>query len=217
MFNSIKKAFTKYKPSQPKVLIIRHGETDFNNDVKSEDRIRGHLDIPLNENGINEAKENGLKLKNDPIKTFYCSDLSRARVTAEEIKVYHPKAQIVYMTELRPWNLGIYQGMVTENILADLNYLIENSDIKAKDGESFNDFKNKFLGSLKQIIDQAVKNSCEIVVVSHYRNLKTAEAWVQKGFPDDFSVDENTMKKDTFKTGEIYTFPIEEYIKCQKK
>ncbi len=63
------------------VILVRHGETPYNK-VK---RYQGHLDIPLNEDGIKQAKLLAKSLKDYPIDVFISSPLSRAYVTTETV------------------------------------------------------------------------------------------------------------------------------------
>ena len=58
---------------------LRHGETDWN----AKNLSQGAVDIPLNETGLAQARVAAGKLRNRGITTILCSDLSRAKVTAE--------------------------------------------------------------------------------------------------------------------------------------
>ena len=64
-----------------KIYLVRHGETDWNN----EKRLQGWADISLNAKGVKEAEEVAEKLKNVHFDDAFCSDLERAEVTAETI------------------------------------------------------------------------------------------------------------------------------------
>ena len=62
-----------------RIIAIRHGETAWN--VGS--RIQGHLDIPLNDMGHQQAARLGRALADENISAIYASDLSRAFETAQ--------------------------------------------------------------------------------------------------------------------------------------
>ena len=65
-----------------RILAIRHGETAWNVDT----RIQGHLDIPLNDTGLLQARWLAQALaERDELHAVYASDLSRAHVTAQTI------------------------------------------------------------------------------------------------------------------------------------
>jgi probable phosphoglycerate mutase len=58
---------------------LRHGETDWN----AQNLSQGNIDIPLNANGIAQAKSAAIMLRGKGIKSIVASPLSRARITAE--------------------------------------------------------------------------------------------------------------------------------------
>jgi broad specificity phosphatase PhoE len=62
------------------VLLARHGQTD---DNREPIRVQGFRDTPLNDAGLAQAAELGERLSDAGIASLWCSDLSRARVTAE--------------------------------------------------------------------------------------------------------------------------------------
>ena len=61
-----------------KVILIRHGETDWN----TQQIFRGRIDIPLNESGLAQARAVRESLKDTKIDRIYSSPLSRAFETA---------------------------------------------------------------------------------------------------------------------------------------
>ena len=65
--------------SKTTIYSARHGETEFN----VEFRLCGRLDIPLTEKGVEQAHILAESLTDKGIEKIYCSDLSRAAVTAE--------------------------------------------------------------------------------------------------------------------------------------
>lgn len=89
------------------IFLVRHGQTDWN----LEGRFQGQVDIPLNENGVLQAREAGKALKRFCLGWVVSSPLARARVTGELI------AQICDATftgtdqRLIERHLGSYEGL----------------------------------------------------------------------------------------------------------
>ena len=65
------------------VLLARHGETDSNR----ERRWQGQRQTPLNDTGRAQARVLARELASDPPQAIYCSDLDRARETADLVAV----------------------------------------------------------------------------------------------------------------------------------
>ena len=63
------------------ILLIRHGETDWN----TQRRLQGHVDIPLNAEGRRQAAALGRALCNEGLEAVVASDLQRALHTAQAI------------------------------------------------------------------------------------------------------------------------------------
>ena len=68
------------------IYLIRHGETDWNQDK----RIQGQTDIPLNARGRRQAEALAGRLSTVSLEMIYTSDLTRARETAEIIAARQP-------------------------------------------------------------------------------------------------------------------------------
>lgn len=64
--------------STTEILLIRHGETDWN----LERRLQGHLDIPLNPEGLRQAEALARHLDGVALDGIFSSDLQRAKQTA---------------------------------------------------------------------------------------------------------------------------------------
>ncbi|MGJ7483687.1 histidine phosphatase family protein [Variovorax sp. LT2P21] len=99
-------------PSAPtEFILIRHGETDWNREL----RFQGHVDIPLNDTGHEQARRLGLRLAGEAVDQVFSSDLMRAQQTAT------PAAQqlalpIVTQAALREQHFGVVEGMKAEEI-----------------------------------------------------------------------------------------------------
>lgn len=86
-------------------IVVRHGETAWN----AEGRIQGHLDSPLNEEGLAQALLVGECLARESFDALYCSDLSRTRQTAQPL-ADRSGLQPRLRQELRERHLGVFQG-----------------------------------------------------------------------------------------------------------
>src|SRR5437764_266405 len=93
------------------MLLVRHGETDWNR----ERRYQGHADRPLNETGREQAEALAEELAGERIDVVYTSDLLRARETAE-IVAARLGADVVALRELREIDVGEWEGLTWPEI-----------------------------------------------------------------------------------------------------
>ncbi len=92
--------------STTEFIVVRHGETAWN----AEGRIQGHLDSPLNEEGLAQALLVGDRLAREPFSHLYSSDLGRALQTVQPI-ADHSNRSVLTDGRLRERNLGVFQGL----------------------------------------------------------------------------------------------------------
>ena len=109
------------------LYIIRHGKTKLNSmeNSESQDRIRGWMDVPLDDTGEEQAEFIAEFLKHADIKKLYCSDLNRAHTVARVIGT-HRHLPLSPSSNFRPWNLGTYQGKTTKRVMPELEKYIRN-------------------------------------------------------------------------------------------
>lgn len=103
-----------------KILFVRHGKTDWNNQKK----IQGSADILLSNEGIEHAKIMAEKLQNSKIDVAFCSPLNRAKQTMEIINNSRDnKIPIMIEEALTERNYELYEGrnknLFNYNILWD--------------------------------------------------------------------------------------------------
>src|SRR5208282_3492193 len=111
-----------------KLILVRHGHTSLNVPGRDE-RLRGWLDIPLDDQGLQEAAETADRLAAYPVEAIYSSDLRRARQTAEVLRRRTGGSRVTTCTELRPWNLGVFCGQRVFDILPFLNLLNQHPEL----------------------------------------------------------------------------------------
>lgn len=93
-----------------KVLLIRHGETAWNKDL----RFQGHTDIPLCEDGIEQAKLASKKIGGN-FDIVYASPLDRAYKTATILCENTSVTPIIY-NDLKEINFGPWEGHTLDQI-----------------------------------------------------------------------------------------------------
>ncbi|WP_241645763.1 2,3-diphosphoglycerate-dependent phosphoglycerate mutase GpmB [Rosenbergiella metrosideri] len=96
------------------VLLVRHGETLWN----TEQRIQGQSDSALTEQGIQQAKQTGLRLQHAGITHIIASDLGRTQHTAAIIAEYCG-CPVVTDSRLREINMGMLEGRVLMSLDQD--------------------------------------------------------------------------------------------------
>ena len=94
---------------RPQLLVIRHGETEWSRAA----RHTGRTDIPLNDQGREEARDAARTLDGWNISHAYTSPLGRARETAELVS---PACGVIVDPDLVEWDYGIYEGRSTPEI-----------------------------------------------------------------------------------------------------
>ncbi|HWQ74525.1 MAG TPA: alpha-ribazole phosphatase [Syntrophomonas sp.] len=154
-----------------KVLLLRHGQTEWN----VQHKYQGQTDIELNENGREQAAKVGRYLReNENIEAIYCSDLSRSRETAELIG-HELQLPIRIDKRLRERGFGHWEGMTYEEVCRlypqEAESWQKDSMIgKVPGGESVVEILDRSLPLLDEL---AQKHRGTVLVVSHGGLIKT--------------------------------------------
>jgi broad specificity phosphatase PhoE len=162
-----------------KLILIRHGHTSLNRPGEQE-RLRGWLDVPLDDQGLEEAEQTAQSVASYGIETLYTSDLTRAVQTSVAISRII-QAPLIPTPELRPWNLGSFAGQLIHEIVPFLNLLNERPDIPAPGGESWNKFYDRYSRRLLALMDLAAGSKQTIAAITHVRNFLTAPTVIKGG------------------------------------
>ena len=98
-----------YSQKKKTIYLIRHGETDFNTDPVP--RVRGRINVPLNDIGIAHCKAAGDFLSNVEIGKVYYSEIPRARQSAECVVQQHSsKVEMIEEPLVIDISWGIFEG-----------------------------------------------------------------------------------------------------------
>jgi len=147
------------------LILIRHGETDWNTDQ----RIQGHLDIALNRTGLAQAAAIGKRFDNDRIDVLVSSDLRRAMQTMAPVAEGRD-LPVLPDRRLRERHLGILQGKTREEAQRDVPhaYDVFRSRLPGAElegGESLDAFATRVVDALTELIE-AHRNK-RVVAVTH--------------------------------------------------
>jgi broad specificity phosphatase PhoE len=162
-----------------KLILVRHGHTHLNR-AGADERLRGWLDVPLDEEGLREAVTTAEQLAHYPVEIIYSSDLRRARQTAETVR-RHTHARVIATKELRPWNLGVFCGQRVRDLLPFLNQLNQFPDLPAPSGESFHQFYGRYSARLNELLNLAENSPGYVVAITHVRNLLATKTILEHG------------------------------------
>jgi len=101
------------------IYAIRHGQTDWN----AEYRLQGQKDIPLNDTGRAQARDNGARLAEilgdeSRLYDFVSSPLSRTRETMERARAAMGLTPELYRTDdrLKELSFGDWEGRTLEEV-----------------------------------------------------------------------------------------------------
>ena len=132
------------------LLLVRHGETDWN----AERRWQGHADVPLNESGREQAQRLADSFPGDAVDAIYASDLARARETAEILGARLGRP-VVVDPDLREIDVGAVEGLTAE----------ESAAFEGWQGEPKEDHSERVLAAIGRIAERHPGE--RILVVTH--------------------------------------------------
>jgi probable phosphoglycerate mutase len=147
------------------LILIRHGETDWNREL----RFQGHIDVPLNDLGHEQARRLGLRMAGEPVQHLVSSDLMRAQQTAAPAS-RQLELEIGTSAALREQNFGVVEGMRADEI-KDLHprawedWLEFREDHAMPEGESPREFHARIIEALGRIA--AAHAGQTVMVVTH--------------------------------------------------
>ncbi len=147
------------------VILIRHGETDWN----LQGRFQGQIDVPLNALGLRQAACMAERLAQERIDVFYCSDLLRTRQTAEPaaLRLALPAAPDA---GLREQHFGILEGLSFDEVRARhpqqfAEWQRHDPDYALPGGESVRSFHARVVGAVRSLAE--IHAGQTLAVVTH--------------------------------------------------
>ena len=153
------------------LILIRHGETDWNREL----RFQGHVDVPLNATGHEQARRLAARLAAEKLVVDHlvCSDLIRTQQTATpSLQVLFPQLHIHTLTDasLREQAFGEVDGKRVEDVKLEhadawAQWLRFEADYGMPGGETTRQFHTRVMAALHRLAQQHAGQT--LVVVTH--------------------------------------------------
>ncbi|MBD0311376.1 MAG: histidine phosphatase family protein [Microcoleus sp. T3-bin5] len=149
----------------PRLLLVRHGETDWNKAGK----FQGQIDVPLNDNGREQSRRAAEFLKDVKLDFAISSSMLRPKETAEIILKYHGGLQLQLRDELREISHGLWEGKFESEIEESYPGLLEEwktspETVQMPEGENLQHVWTRAIASWREIV-QSVSGTG--IVVAH--------------------------------------------------
>ncbi len=144
------------------LILIRHGVTEYN----AGGRYMGRgIDAPLSDEGIRRVKENADRLRKLSEGAMVCTGpLKRAKDSAALI---FPNESIYVEEDLTEIDFGDFEGKSAEELSGDIRYrqwIDSYGTLRFPNGESMEEFTDRTMRSLHNIIDRSRDNDKTAVV-----------------------------------------------------
>jgi broad specificity phosphatase PhoE len=139
------------------ILLVRHGQTDWNRDR----RVQGWTDVPLNDEGRRQARALAATLDGRPFAAVYSSDLARALETAH-IVVAERQLPVTPLEELREKHFGSWEGLTDAEVLSRF----PDAHVTGwGDGETTDEMAARVVAAVQRISDAHPGD--DVLVVTH--------------------------------------------------
>lgn len=155
------------------LLLVRHGETDFNRKYI----VQGQgIDSELNEEGLQQASRLRDRLASETIDAIYCSRLKRAHKTASVVAQSHPQLKVEIEPGLEEMSFGDMEGRAmegeTRSFFEKLWEAWERSEFEKSlpNGESVLDVENRGVAAVTRIANRHPGQ--RVLIVTHGRFLR---------------------------------------------
>ncbi len=151
-----------------KITVVRHGQTNYN--VAGLHNSDPSIDVHLTPDGINEAKQVALELKDEPFDALFISELPRTRQTAEYINEYH-KLPILVDARLNDINTG-FEGQTVEQYHKKRGASPDIYTFRHGDAESSEDVYNRTEAFIEDLRKQNYSNVLIVTSKHNYRHFR---------------------------------------------
>ncbi len=148
-----------------RIFLIRHGETNWN----KEGRFQGQIDIPLNENGKEQARKTFEYLRNISFNKAFSSSMHRPYETAQIIVQNNKDLKIEKIDSLVEISHGLWEGKLESEIRDKWPLLLKNwhekpEEVIMPEGESIKDVSERSIKAFEKICISQKDNDLSLIV-----------------------------------------------------
>ena len=148
-----------------RIVLVRHGRTEWNR----VERFRGRIDLELDEVGIKQAKAAVARITEWSVSAVYSSPLRRALATAE-ILAGHLNLKVKLLPAIIDIDYGEWHGLSPEEAAVGYSGLYSTwlgnpQEVKFPGGESLAEVRERCASAISDLIARHPKET--IVMVSH--------------------------------------------------
>jgi broad specificity phosphatase PhoE/8-oxo-dGTP pyrophosphatase MutT (NUDIX family) len=196
------RAWDKVQKSGGTLYLISHAKTRYNRPGQPHDMIQGWRDIPIDNQGKEQARKLGKFLAGADIDEVYSSDLKRAKQTAD-IAARGAGLTVKADKKFRPWHLGSFAGHSSADVIPKLKpFMKEKADEPVDGGESFNTYKDRFIPALEGLLKRA-DGGKNIALFTHSRNVELAQGWCEGKGPRQ-KIDTQAIADDKIEPATVF-------------
>ncbi|NJM72968.1 MAG: histidine phosphatase family protein [Scytonema sp. RU_4_4] len=158
-----------------RLLLVRHGETEWNRQT----RFQGQIDVPLNDNGRQQAQKAAQFLKDVAIDFAVTSPMLRPKETAEIILQYHTDVNLELQDGLREISHGLWEGKLENEIEQEFpeelhRWRTTPAQVQMPEGENLQQVWERSVVAWESIVQTALTNQLKTgLVVAHDATNKT--------------------------------------------
>lgn len=161
------------------LYFVRHGQTDWNREPT---RCQGWVDVPLNETGRRQARQEGLRLRSAGIGRIVSSHLLRAVQTAEIIREQLGRDVPLDLDERLAesrrgaWEARLFSEIMAEDPKAWQHYREHPETFCFPEGESLAGQQRRVLAAVRD----AAERRCDTLLVTHGGSVRLLRAFLQE-------------------------------------
>ncbi|MBW4614139.1 MAG: histidine phosphatase family protein [Desmonostoc vinosum HA7617-LM4] len=158
-----------------RLLLVRHGETEWNRQT----RFQGQIDVPLNDNGRQQAQKAGEYLQEVALDFAVSSSMLRPKETAQIILRHHPSVKLELQDGLREISHGLWEGKLETEIEQEFPGELQRwrqtpGEVQMPEGENLQQVWERSVATWQSIVQTALTNKLQTgLVVAHDATNKT--------------------------------------------